>query len=201
MERAKPSAPVRARESTQMVPGAEDIGAQLGSLVRSYRVLTRLSDSVAYSPDAGLYQLVPQAVVQPLAREEIRRLFRLNHEKRIPLTFRAAERVSHGRRSPTAFWRVWGESCARCAWKEADNSSYERWARMPSCFALRSNAAETRLCRAIPAAARLPATAGFWRGFLPFRRTAQPPSSILSFSPEKATWEQGALSCIPCQAP
>jgi D-lactate dehydrogenase len=53
------------------------------------RVRTRPIDLIAYASDASFYRLVPRAVVQPRTIGEIQALFRISHESRIPLTFRA----------------------------------------------------------------------------------------------------------------
>ncbi|HUK12822.1 MAG TPA: FAD-binding and (Fe-S)-binding domain-containing protein [Thermoanaerobaculaceae bacterium] len=62
----------------------------LAGVVGRERVLHRPIDLVAFASDAGFYRLIPQAVV--LARDigEVNALFRLSHERRVPLTFRAA---------------------------------------------------------------------------------------------------------------
>ncbi|HWT83846.1 MAG TPA: FAD-binding oxidoreductase, partial [Candidatus Methylomirabilis sp.] len=54
------------------------------------RVLTRPIDRIAYASDASFYRLIPKAVVLPRSIREVQSLFRLSHEHRIPLTFRAA---------------------------------------------------------------------------------------------------------------
>lgn len=53
------------------------------------RVKTRLIDRYAYASDASHFYLVPQAVVQPLTIEEIKKVFAFSHQQRIPVTFRA----------------------------------------------------------------------------------------------------------------
>ncbi len=45
---------------------------------------------MAFASDASFYRLVPQAVVLAASVEEVKALFRLSRERRIPLTFRAA---------------------------------------------------------------------------------------------------------------
>lgn len=52
--------------------------------------MTGALDRLAYANDASVYRKVPQGVVQPRSIEEVERLFRLSHEQRIPMTFRAA---------------------------------------------------------------------------------------------------------------
>jgi D-lactate dehydrogenase len=69
--------------------GTDDLGAQLRSFIHESRVLTRMIDRIAFASDASLYRLIPQAVVQPMSSEEVRKLFRFSRERRIPLTFRA----------------------------------------------------------------------------------------------------------------
>ncbi|HXZ18335.1 MAG TPA: FAD-binding and (Fe-S)-binding domain-containing protein, partial [Candidatus Acidoferrales bacterium] len=54
------------------------------------RVLTRPIDVLAFAADASFYRLIPKAVVLATGIEEIQALFRFSHERRIPLTFRAA---------------------------------------------------------------------------------------------------------------
>jgi D-lactate dehydrogenase len=62
----------------------------LGGIVAPERVLARPIDRIAYASDASFYRLIPRAVVRPRTIEEIQGLFRLSHEHRIPITFRAA---------------------------------------------------------------------------------------------------------------
>src|SRR5208283_2968403 len=54
------------------------------------RVLTRPIELIAFASDASFYRLIPKAVVLAKGAEEVQALFRLSHERRIPLTFRAA---------------------------------------------------------------------------------------------------------------
>jgi D-lactate dehydrogenase len=62
----------------------------LARIVEPERVLTRPIDLIAHASDASFYRLIPRAVVQPRTIEEIQGLFRVSHERHIPLTFRAA---------------------------------------------------------------------------------------------------------------
>ncbi len=66
------------------------LGEQLARIVDRERVLTRPIQLIAYASDASFYRLIPQAVVLPRSIAEVQALFRLSHELRIPLTFRAA---------------------------------------------------------------------------------------------------------------
>ena len=63
---------------------------QLARFVDRERILTRPIDRIAYASDASFYRLIPQAVILPRSIAEVQSLFRLSHEHRIPLTFRAA---------------------------------------------------------------------------------------------------------------
>ena len=53
------------------------------------RIRSRYIDRVTFASDAGFYYLVPRAVVQPVDEEEVRKLFMLSHERKVPLVFRA----------------------------------------------------------------------------------------------------------------
>ena len=54
------------------------------------RVLDRPVDLIAFASDASFYRLIPRAVVFASGVDEIRALFKLSHELRVPMTFRAA---------------------------------------------------------------------------------------------------------------
>src|SRR4029450_8317901 len=62
----------------------------LEAIVGSERVLDRPIDLIAFAADAGFYRLIPKAVVFAASVEDIQGLFRLSHEQKIPMTFRAA---------------------------------------------------------------------------------------------------------------
>ncbi len=62
----------------------------LAAIVGSGRVLDRPVDLIAFASDASFYRLIPKAVVFPSSMDEVRSLFRLSRERRIPMTFRAA---------------------------------------------------------------------------------------------------------------
>ncbi|MGN6355433.1 MAG: FAD-binding and (Fe-S)-binding domain-containing protein [Parafilimonas sp.] len=53
------------------------------------RIKSRLIDVITYASDAGFYQLIPKAVVQPVNEDEVKQLFALSHQQNIPLVFRA----------------------------------------------------------------------------------------------------------------
>ncbi len=54
------------------------------------RVRLRYLDRIAYASDASVYRQVPLAVAQPATLAEVRHLFRLARQWRLPLVFRAA---------------------------------------------------------------------------------------------------------------
>ncbi|RDV13241.1 FAD-binding oxidoreductase [Pontibacter diazotrophicus] len=62
----------------------------LEAILPKARIKSRLIDVVSYASDAGFYYLRPEAVVQPVSEEEVRALFALSHQHKVPLTFRAA---------------------------------------------------------------------------------------------------------------
>ncbi|WP_162055129.1 FAD-binding and (Fe-S)-binding domain-containing protein [Pontibacter pamirensis] len=62
----------------------------LETILPKARIKSRLIDVVSYASDAGFYYLRPEAVVQPVSEEEVRALFALSHQHKIPVTFRAA---------------------------------------------------------------------------------------------------------------
>src|SRR6185503_2493380 len=62
----------------------------LAAVVGKERVLARAIDRIAHASDASFYRLIPQAVVHPKDVAEIQALFLLSHERRVPITFRAA---------------------------------------------------------------------------------------------------------------
>lgn len=53
------------------------------------RVKARLIDRYAYASDASHFYLLPQAVAQPINIEEVKKIFELSHQLKIPVTFRA----------------------------------------------------------------------------------------------------------------
>ncbi|MGZ6971812.1 MAG: FAD-binding oxidoreductase, partial [Thermoanaerobaculia bacterium] len=62
----------------------------LEAILPPKRVLDRPVERITRAADASFYRLIPRAVVQPSSVDEVRALFRLSHEARIPMTFRAA---------------------------------------------------------------------------------------------------------------
>lgn len=66
-----------------------DVLQALHTILPKERIKTRLIDVITYASDAGFYQLIPKAVVQPVSEEEIQKLFQLSHQHNIPLVFRA----------------------------------------------------------------------------------------------------------------
>jgi D-lactate dehydrogenase len=62
----------------------------LEAILSPERVLDRPVERITRAADASFYRLIPRAVVLPSSVDEVRALFRLSHEARIPMTFRAA---------------------------------------------------------------------------------------------------------------
>lgn len=61
----------------------------LHKILPAERIKSRLIDVITYASDAGFYQLIPKAVVQPVNEEEVKQLFALSHQQNVPLVFRA----------------------------------------------------------------------------------------------------------------
>ncbi len=62
----------------------------LAAIVGPDRVLDRPVDLIAFAADASFYRLIPKAVAFASSIEEVRSLFRLSHDLKVPMTFRAA---------------------------------------------------------------------------------------------------------------
>src|SRR5712671_4093083 len=62
---------------------------QLLKILPAERVKARVIDRYAYASDAIHFYLVPQAIVQPISIEEIKKLFEFSQREKISLTFRA----------------------------------------------------------------------------------------------------------------
>ncbi len=62
----------------------------LAAIVGQDRVLDRPVDLIAFASDASFYRLIPKAVAFAGSIEDVQALFRLSHERQIPMTFRAA---------------------------------------------------------------------------------------------------------------
>jgi D-lactate dehydrogenase len=73
-----------------MSASTRDVQADLERVLPAGRVLTGTLDRLALANDASVYRKVPRAVVQPESIDEVRGLFHLSHQHRVPLTFRAA---------------------------------------------------------------------------------------------------------------
>jgi D-lactate dehydrogenase len=67
-----------------------DIIQELAGKFPEQRLKTTLVERIAYACDAGFYQLIPVAVVQPLNENEVAILFGLSQAFKVPLVFRAA---------------------------------------------------------------------------------------------------------------
>ena len=62
----------------------------LAAIVGQDRVLDRPVDLIAFASDASFYRLIPKAVAFAGSIDEVRGLFRLSHEQKVPMTFRAS---------------------------------------------------------------------------------------------------------------
>lgn len=60
----------------------------LKTIIPSNRIRSRYIDVISFASDAGFYQLIPKAVVQPINEKEIAGLFQFCREQNIPLVFR-----------------------------------------------------------------------------------------------------------------
>jgi len=69
---------------------ATSLRDSLAAIVGSDRVLDRPVDLIAFASDASFYRLIPKAVAFAGSIEDVRGLFRLSHETKVPMTFRAA---------------------------------------------------------------------------------------------------------------
>lgn len=67
----------------------ESLGNELRKILPAERVKTRLIDRYAYASDASHFYLIPQAVVQPISINEVKRIFELSKREKISITFRA----------------------------------------------------------------------------------------------------------------
>jgi len=67
-----------------------NIVSELQAFIPAKRLKTSLVERIAYAGDAGFYQLIPEAVVQPADEAEIAQLFAFSARTNIPLVFRAA---------------------------------------------------------------------------------------------------------------
>ncbi len=81
--------PAELTRSVSSSSASNELATQLGAFIAPSRILTRQIDRIAFASDGSFYRLIPQAVVQPVNTEEIRKLFAFSHDKKIPLTFRA----------------------------------------------------------------------------------------------------------------
>jgi len=69
---------------------ATSLRDSLVAIVGPDRVLDRPVDLIAFASDASFYRLIPKAVAFAGSIEDVRGLFRLSHDAKIPMTFRAA---------------------------------------------------------------------------------------------------------------
>ncbi len=69
---------------------ATSLRDSLAAILGQDRVLDRPVDLIAFASDASFYRLIPKAVAFAGSVDEVRSLFRLSHDLKIPMTFRAA---------------------------------------------------------------------------------------------------------------
>jgi D-lactate dehydrogenase len=69
---------------------SDSLRQSLEAIVGAGRVLDRPAERVAWSADAGFYQLIPRAVVFAGSVAEVQGLFHFSRAAGIPMTFRAA---------------------------------------------------------------------------------------------------------------
>ncbi len=69
---------------------AANLRDALAAIVGPERVLDRPVDLIAFASDASFYRLIPKAVVFAGSIDEVRGLFRLSQEQKVPMTFRAS---------------------------------------------------------------------------------------------------------------
>jgi D-lactate dehydrogenase len=66
-----------------------NIDLALQKIIPKERIRSRYIDRISFASDAGFYQLIPKAVVQPIGEEEIISLFKFSQTHSIPIVFRA----------------------------------------------------------------------------------------------------------------
>ena len=69
---------------------ATSLRDSLAAIVGPDRVLDRPVELIAFASDASFYRLIPKAVAFAGSVDDVRGLFRLSHELKVPMTFRAA---------------------------------------------------------------------------------------------------------------
>lgn len=62
--------------------------SDLRTIIPPQRIRDSYIDRISFASDAGFYQLIPKAVVQPVNEDEIQMLFQFSLENNIPLVFR-----------------------------------------------------------------------------------------------------------------
>ncbi len=67
-----------------------DLNKLLHNILSPEKVKTSLTDRYSYASDASFYYLIPQAVVQPANLNDVKALFALSEQTKIPLVFRTA---------------------------------------------------------------------------------------------------------------
>ena len=65
-----------------------DITIELRKILPERRIRARYIDVISFAPDAGFYNLIPKAVVQPINEAEIISLWQFSQQHQLPLVFR-----------------------------------------------------------------------------------------------------------------
>jgi D-lactate dehydrogenase len=72
-----------------MSPEVSDLLLALHRDLQPRQILSRYIDRVAFASDASFYRLIPEVVVRPESVADVQALFRISHQQRVPVTFRA----------------------------------------------------------------------------------------------------------------
>jgi hypothetical protein len=84
----------------------DDLQKSLSAIIPQERIKSRLIDLVSYASDAGFYHLIPKVVVQPASVEEVRQLFGVCRELKVPLTFVPEAAVFRARLLQMAYLQI-----------------------------------------------------------------------------------------------
>lgn len=72
-----------------MNPEASELLLALHQNLQPRQILSRYIDRVAFASDASFYRLIPEVVVRPDSVLDVQAIFRISHQQRVPVTFRA----------------------------------------------------------------------------------------------------------------
>ncbi len=62
--------------------------SQLQRILPASSIKVSLLDRLSFASDAGFYQLIPMAVLQPATEAELQEIFKLSHQHQVPVVFR-----------------------------------------------------------------------------------------------------------------